>query len=1001
MITPIITSSNLLIIGIIVHLIFFISIFDVYFRSPVDTSLLLIHNNNSKLLLNPQQPLSNRVVLIVADGLRADVCFSFMGRDVRYHTNNNHDEVDDTHYQASSMMWPRSKESFLRYVIENLGAWGVAHTRVPTETRPGHVALIAGMYEDVSAVTHGWQANPVPFDHVFRNARHTYAWGHEDVTGLFARDEISKSKITQQFPPHQEDFGDKNLSSMDVWVFNRVNEFLLRSPDSPSRLDSNHPNSTQLVFFLHLGALDANGHAFRPFSHEYFDNTALVDRGVAGIYHLFESAFNHDGKTTYIFSSDHGMSVRGAHGDGHPDNTRTPFIAWGAGITGPEKIIKTEFSTNNNDNNNHHHHHSLIHLDGTYSLIEEMEFIKQWRLEHLVRRDLEQGDVAPLIATLLGIPIPAHSVGLLPLAYLYPGPTRAWAILRNVEQLLIQVQSKENRRKKNTLSFRFYPSVHLEKASQLHVQAMELLNSPSDTTENLTQVEKLCQEIATLCRIAMRYHQIYDRPLLMGSVTLGYLGYMFLISESIFGEYQKTSTTTAADAAATASESSNHKISSTVKIISALYEWIISICVLVLASTCIVLLMEHASFQHILYPIVSLLLWLVLWFNNKSADVTMRTELIQHTLYNKLPLLIFVWIETQILVIGYSSRPYLSVLMILQAIQPFIFFRNNKPVTSQKDGKNNISWSLSCVLLAMFTSMDIDSSPNIYTMIGSGILAMIVLGYNSQLSTTKLIFTSTVLLSLALVVSTVTDISIAQSTHGEKLHWYWRMFAWIIFFLAPFWYKISNQLFYGGGTISMSITENHHVLTIAFSVLVTQYTLLAVNYEVCFLTCLYLLLMLWQRRLLQGSTATPDLFSMASTFLVISNVAFFATGNFASMSSFHLSSTFRFSSVYNPFLMAVLLIYKVMIPYLLVTIAVVDVLVTHQDKNNTSYRSHLFLIVIGLCDCLAITLFFLVRDEGSWLEIGNTISQYGFACAHLIFVPVIFLISLNWVKWIM
>lgn len=61
----------------------------------------------------------------------------------------------------------------------------------------------------------------------------------------------------------------------------------------------------------------------------------------------------------------------GSHGAGHPTETQTPIVCWGAGI--------------NTDN-----------IDPTH-----------WE-DH--RNDIEQADVAPLMAALLGINFPINSV---------------------------------------------------------------------------------------------------------------------------------------------------------------------------------------------------------------------------------------------------------------------------------------------------------------------------------------------------------------------------------------------------------------------------------------------------------------------------------------------------------------------------------------------------------------------------------------------------------------
>jgi len=53
----------------------------------------------------------------------------------------------------------------------------------------------------------------------------------------------------------------------------------------------------------------------------------------------------------------------------------------------------------------------------------------------------------------------------------------------------------------------------------------------------------------------------------------------------------------------------------------------------------------------------------------------------------------------------------------------------------------------------------------------------------------------------------------------------------------------------------------------------------------------------------------------------------------------------------------------------------------------------LFLLVLSVTDILTLNFFFLVRDSGSWLEIGTSISHFVISSAFIVFLIVLFSIS--------
>lgn len=253
------------------------------------------------------------------------------------------------------------------------------------------------------------------------------------------------------------------------------------------------------VFFLHLLGLDTTGHAYRPYSNEYLHNIKVVDRGVKEMTRLIEDFYG-DGKTAFVFTADHGMTDWGSHGDGHPDNTRTPLVAWGSGVAKPQIAGNGK---------------APGHEDG---------FSSDWGLDHVHRHDVSQADIAALMAYLAGLEFPVNSVGKLPLSYVTgDAKEKAEAAFANARGVLEMYRVKEEQKRATELRYRPFPPLGDRYHSVDH--RMGEIRVAIDQGQ-FDRAIIISQDLLNLGLDGLRYLQTYDWLFLRALVTIGYLGWI-------------------------------------------------------------------------------------------------------------------------------------------------------------------------------------------------------------------------------------------------------------------------------------------------------------------------------------------------------------------------------------------------------------------------------------------------------------------------------------------
>lgn len=85
--------------------------------------------------------------------------------------------------------------------------------------------------------------------------------------------------------------------------------------------------------------------------------------------------------------------------------------------------------------------------------------------------------------------------------------------------------------------------------------------------------------------------------------------------------------------------------------------------------------------------------------------------------------------------------------------------------------------------------------------------------------------------------------------------------------------------------------------------------------------------------------------------------------------------------MFDPFSQGALLILKLMVPF-----AALSANFGLLNRRLGVAPSALFMVVMAVSDIMTLSFFFMVKDEGSWLDIGTTISHFVIASLLGVFV---------------
>ncbi|TGZ61833.1 hypothetical protein CRM22_007755 [Opisthorchis felineus] len=746
--------------------------------------------------------------------------------------------------------------------------------------------------------------------------------------------------------------------------------------------------------FIHLDASDAIGHAasrespiskssqYRSLLHQFDGFLSKITRKLKRV----SEGLNV--RVAFVLTADHGMTDSDGHGGDSLQETITPLLVWGAGLVGP-RLSESSFER---------------HL---FTQTDSYGFPVQ--IEGRQVNEIQQVDLCPLMAALLGIPIPKNSRGRLPLALVNSSdPVKFQMIRANCLQLIAQLQVKleEKRRSYFMLFFMEYGRLTQEDVAN-RMQRAETLGAKreyADAIEQYSQLEEL-----TIA--ALDYYDTYDRKFFRIFVGLSCLLWSLEILCSMLGEVQAGQQQVCAKPRP------------------------IGICQLFLCGygTVIFVFAYSRPVSHTVCQIMPLVFALHLAWSRRRQ--TQLLNLIKGTAQGMCqavctlktvgPLASFLSVAPRLLIVlncvcilelliwGFSHRSCLSAASILVSIWPLLdrsFGRGRKTL--------RFLWPFACILLAVFPLLPVSSSIYSPFLVTFGGLTLSVISavfvwrvfISTQLQVkcryAILPFVMSFFVAVAglavLVTRSSTSVAPVARRAVQLFSWSSLVLPLFLFVLVP--KKTGHRLFYW------------------ITAWMIPYILLSVGYEVLFLGVFLCVGLLWiqmelpnmaanklwdletaclctrnntlqtQERLCKFETLRRALFFI---FLLI--VIFFGIADVSTLNKLDIRITYCFVTQIEHGSVVYFAILKILLPLLCLGI-IGSAIQTHGNQESSAPYEALVTLA-GCCTILSnlfiVQFFMWLRVEGSWLAIGTSIAHYGIAMGISLLTFVLLFIGLG------